>query len=235
MKDSDILFQEPCTVTTDFALIGKSSGDRKILELHSVEDGMIGAQIPFSKKTAQRIFSLFDTEKYVPKSFKGIIPENVILARDNPTDGLHLIWSVGESMRKLYFGGSSGVATGRYPVPNLIFRYRGSVLQIFATEAKKIDSRTPLFHAPFFNVYTTGKICMGNVNVGGSERFENFDTVIEYLQNAFFNSVFTHSNNPVVDAGSITETFGNKTFDAKKLLPMPDNGQERQKTLNDLI
>ncbi len=235
MKDSDILFQEPCTVTTDFALIGKSSGNRKILELHSVKDGKIGAQIPFSKKTAQRIFSLFDTEKYVPKSFKGIIPENVILARDNPTDGLHLIWSVGESGRTLYFGGSSGVATGKYPAPNLIFRYRGNVLQIFATDTKKINRQAPLFHAPFFNVYNTGKICMGNVNVSGSERFENFDTVIEYLQNAFFNSVFTHSNNPVVDAGSIKETFGSKTFDVKKLVPIFNNGQEGQRTLNDLI
>jgi hypothetical protein len=138
---------------------------------------MIDAQIPFSKKTAQRIFSLFDTEKYVPKSFKGLIPENVILAKDNPTDGLHLIWSVGESGRTLYFSKSSGLATGRYPVPNLIFRYCRNVLQIFATSTKKIGRQAPLFHAPFLNVYTTGNICMGNVNVSGTERFENYRTL----------------------------------------------------------
>jgi PRTRC genetic system protein B len=196
---------------------------------------MIGAQIPFSKKTAQRIFSLFDTEKYVPKSFKGLIPENVILARDNPTDGLHLIWSVGESGRTLYFSKSSGLATGRYPIPNLIFGYRRNVLQIFATNTKKIGRQSPLFHAPFLNVYTAGKICMGNVNVSGTERFENFDTTIEYLQNAFFNSVFTHSNNPVVDARSISETFEGRSFDTKKLVPIFNRNSKEQKTLNDLI
>jgi PRTRC genetic system protein B len=234
MNDSDILFEEPTTVTTDFALIGKSCGERKFLELHNITNGNIGAQIPFSKKTAQRIFSLFDSEKYVSKSFKSFIPDNVILAKDNPTDGLHLIWSVKSTVRTLYFSNSSSIETGLYPIPNLIFRYYKNVLQVLATNARTIDMNTVLFHAPFFNVYISGNICMGNVNVRGIERFESFDTTLEYLENAFFNSVFTHSNNPIFDAESIKKTFGEKAY-KKQLFPIYNSRTDKQMTINDLL
>lgn len=240
MNESDILFIEPLTVTTDFALIGKSCSGQQFLELHKIDNGLIGAQIPFSKKTAQRIFSLFDTEKYISKSFKGVIPKNVIVAKDNPKDGLHLIWYVKPTLRTLYFSNGCGVETGLYPLPSLVFRYHKKVLQVLATNARTIDTETTLFHAPFFNVYTTGKVCMGNVNVTGVERFESFDTTMEYLENAFFNSVFTHSNNPLIDAVTIKKTFGQKTYN-NPLYPIYNsdaiyNGKaNEQTTLNDLI
>lgn len=234
MKTSEIHFEEPVTVTTDFALIGKSCGQRKIFELHKVDKGRIGAQIPFSKKTAERIFSIFDSERYVPKSFKGFIPKNVVIAKDGPTDGMHLIWTVKEAPRTLYFSNSSGIKTGVYAVPDLIFRYKANVLQVLATKTVKVDGNTALFHAPFFNVYTTGNICMGNVNVHRSERFESFDGVMEFLENAFFNSVFTHSNNPLIDAQLIQRTQGQKTY-TNDLYPIYNSRTDGQTILNDLI
>jgi len=53
------------------------------------------------------------------------------------------------------------------------------------------DANANLYHAPFFNIYGDGKVCMGNVNVGIDTdcALEEF---MERWQSYFFTSYFSH-------------------------------------------
>ncbi len=233
MNNEKIHFETTTNGTVDFALIGKSYGNRKLLELHNIHNGKIGEQIAFSKKRAQKIFSIFDTEKYIPKAFKDFIPNHILLANDNTTDGLHLIWSAKATVRHLFFSENCGIKTGKYATPDLIFRYHKNTLAIYATYSGNIQSDSPLFHAPFFNVYSDANICMGNVNIAKAQALESFDSIVDYLQNAFFNSVFTHSNNTNVTTESITKYHNRNVYNFSDLSPFGNT--KKALTINDLI
>ena len=58
-------------------------------------------------------------------------------------------------------------------------------------------------HAPFFNVYTDGKVCMGNVriNIGQDTRLEDF---MAQWENYFWNSYFSHL---MADFNPVTENI----------------------------
>jgi PRTRC genetic system protein B len=67
-----------------------------------------------------------------------------------------------------------------------------TAIAIYAlTTEQDIDSETPLYHAPFFNTYEDGRVCMGNVklNIQKNCGLEDF---IAYWQSGFFNSYFSH-------------------------------------------
>ncbi|QIR16467.1 hypothetical protein [Shewanella aestuarii] len=77
-------------------------------------------------------------------------------------------------------------------LPPLLFKFSlSSGLEIYAIRYNKRPNESePLYHAPFMNIYSTGKLCTGTMtlpkNIG-------FDTISE-VESEFFNSVFTHAN-----------------------------------------
>ena len=67
-----------------------------------------------------------------------------------------------------------------------------------ATDRRPTE-KTALYHAPFFNVYEGGNVCMGtvDVNIKNSASIEEFTTAWE---DYFFNSYFSHlmeDHNPI--------------------------------------
>jgi PRTRC genetic system protein B len=81
-------------------------------------------------------------------------------------------------------------------LPGLVFRLdRGKGLSVFALRARERPRpETPLFHAPFANVYDLGGVCLGDVRVP--------DDDWRSWEEAFLSSVFTH------DVGSIRRVHG---------------------------
>ena len=75
-----------------------------------------------------------------------------------------------------------------------------TILIVFALEKDhRPTEKTALFHAPFFNVYEDGHVCMGTVDIN----IKNSASVEEFMQaweSYFFNSYFSHlvnEHNPV--------------------------------------
>ena len=62
------------------------------------------------------------------------------------------------------------------------------------TLVHRVDKATPLFQAPYFNVYGTGAICQGNVDVPTGGFAGSVADRIEAWNKAFFDSFFTHPN-----------------------------------------
>lgn len=104
-------------------------------------------------------------------------------------DRKRVVWCVKRPKEYLHF--SNDVKSGLYFLPTIIFTLENNDLSVFAL--KKVGDNSILYHAPFYNVYKSGNVCMGNVKLEFN-RYE-INHIIEQSQKAFFGSLFTHTNN----------------------------------------
>lgn len=195
------------TEKTTFVLIGKETKNSKRLALHPVINGVIDAEVPFDEETAKSIFSLFNTYKHQYKTFSGIIPKNILIAKDDIESGLELMFFVEKKERNLFFK-NDAFFDGVYKLPTILFHYKQNKLFVYAiADTKSIDENTELFHTPFLNVYNNNSVCMGNVNLSKLKNLISFESCINLIELAFFNSFFTHSNNDNIDFVSYLNTL----------------------------
>lgn len=120
---------------------------------------------------------------------KGLMPSNV-LHLNSCAEG-YVIWHTPPQPVKLLFTENLGIPSGTANIPALIWKAGKGSLQIFAVTDTAMKETTPLFYAPFFNLYHDGRVCMGNVRIRipndcGLEQF------MELWQDYFFNSYFSH-------------------------------------------
>ncbi len=73
--------------------------------------------------------------------------------------------------------------------PNLLFHVKKHELSLYVVDTLKIDFKTKIVPAILSNVQKG--LCMGNIKK--KLQFHTLNEMIEYWENVFFNSVFTHS------------------------------------------
>ncbi|TRW23666.1 PRTRC system protein B [Flavobacterium zepuense] len=156
---------------------------------------------PLTVREAQCLSKALDTREQSGKAFlrpEGILPPNVLHL--DPSQNGSVVWYTKPQRRKLYFADSLGLDNGTIALPALVWKANKKQLQIFALNIKtKPKAETPLFHAPFFNLYQKGFVCMGNVTIAikAASTLEEF---INAWQGYFFESYFSHhinEHNPV--------------------------------------
>lgn len=129
---------------------------------------------------------------------KGVISSNILLI-DN-SENAKVIWYTDSGKKELFFSKGLGIPNGVASVPALIWCADKQHLKIYAMNYNQRPTEdTPLYHAPFFNVYDNGSVCMGTVDtkITKSASLEEFTGTWE---NCFFNSYFSHlmyNHNPV--------------------------------------
>lgn len=107
-----------------------------------------------------------------------------------------LIWWSAPRQRSLFFKKSGQVsatfdARGRAPCPGLVFVACERELYMYAFKGTHApEQQTRLHQAPFFNVWSRGKVCSGNAQAPGEHEREN----LEAWERMFFGSHFTHPN-----------------------------------------
>lgn len=156
---------------------------------------------PLSVKEAQGLSKALDTGKAAAKAFlkpKGLLPSHVL--HINPAENGSVVWYTKPQTRKLYFTESLGLAIQELPLPALIWTADKNRLHIFALSGKtKPQLSTPLYNAPFFNLYHNGNVCMGSVDVRISQSAALEDFIAAW-EGYFFGSYFSHligGHNPV--------------------------------------
>ncbi len=156
---------------------------------------------PLTVKEAQRLAKALDTAKEGSKAFlkpKGIIAANVLYT--DPSENGFVMWFTKAACKNLFFIKGLGISNGMANVPALLWIASKEKLHIYALKSdRKPNENTPLYHAPFFNVYANGNVCMGtvDVNIKNSASLEEFITAWEAY---FFNSYFSHlmqNHNPI--------------------------------------
>lgn len=150
---------------------------------------------PLSEREAKILAKSLNTEKEKSKTFlkpESILPTHVLYI--NPTEKGSVIWYTKAKKVKLFFTESLEIPNGVAHTPPMLWMASKQHLTVFAlTSDKRPTEKTVLFHAPFFNVYENGSVCMGTVNVD----IKNSASVEEFIrawENYFFNSRFSHLN-----------------------------------------
>jgi PRTRC genetic system protein B len=116
-----------------------------------------------------------------------LLPENVLSFSPR-----HLIWWMPAGNKSIFFRNKEiGTRSANTPTPSLLFIISGGQWYIFALKDNTRPNKdTILYHAPYFNVYDGGLICVGTAAIPKTLS----TTKIPEWENAFFNSEFTHTN-----------------------------------------
>lgn len=162
----------------------------------------------------------------------GLLPSNVLHL--NPSENGQVIWYCKPQKRKLFFVESLAIPNGIAYMPTLVFKATKTELSVYALKSNRRPTmNTKLYYAPFFNIYESGKICMGTVDIQVKDA-NSLEEFINLWEEYFFNSYFAHllSNyNPIKN--NIVEFWQkqintDKPFDTKEL-------KHNNRTLKDII
>jgi PRTRC genetic system protein B len=156
---------------------------------------------PLTVREATILAKSLQVAEIEKKSFlkpQGIIGNHIL--QINPTDNGRVIWFTKATKKHLFFKEDLGIANGTADISPMLWIANRNQLSVYALKTGcRPTEKTPLYHAPFFNVYKDGVVCMGtvDVNIKKSASLEEFTTAWE---NYFFNSFFSHlvnNHNPI--------------------------------------
>jgi len=177
-------------------LIYKGRSGSLLATLHEVEvedvdgEAVIGAGKPVTPRAALDMARALGQEI----GYGGFLPATVLYLNAD----LILWWAPRARRHVMFRVDDEHVATmggkvrgERVPHPGLVFAASRKAWNVWAVkgEARPVLS-TPLYQAPYFNVYDNGAICRGNVEVPKGTTAEK----IEAWNDAFFRSYFSHPN-----------------------------------------
>lgn len=121
---------------------------------------------------------------------EGLFPSNLLYVKST-REGFAL-WHTPPQVVPLFFKEGLGIPSGSASVPALVWKATKHDLRIFSLkDSEKPSLKSCLYHAPFFNLYKDGTVCMGTVNVSIQEH-ASLETFIKNWENYFFNSYFSH-------------------------------------------
>ncbi|PWN64123.1 PRTRC system protein B [Chryseobacterium viscerum] len=111
-----------------------------------------------------------------------------------------VIWYTKAMKREMFFAEKLEIPNGKANVPPMLWVANRNRLFVYAlTTNSRPTEKTVLYHAPFFNVYNDGAVCMGSVDVR-IKKTASLDEFTSAWENYFFNSYFSHlmaDHNPV--------------------------------------
>ncbi|OXG06965.1 PRTRC genetic system protein B [Flavobacterium araucananum] len=157
---------------------------------------------PLTEREAGALAKALTTEKQKQTAFLqsgGILPTSILRINANRDKGA-VLWYTKSQKRPLYFIEGLGIQSGQGFVPPMIWQADKNSLRVFALLSnRRPTEKTPLYYAPFFNIYEDGRVCMGSVSID----IKNSASVEEFTrawEDYFFNSYFSHlmrENSPV--------------------------------------
>ncbi len=158
---------------------------------HHVEDNELGPATNLTMDSVKLLLRGISKKKIKTSiSWKSIIPENVL--QFNPEKRSVLFYTE-PCFRKMHFRiEKTNAFSGMWKQPFLLWKFEKETLSVWALKTKPRSEDDDLYQAPFLNVYSSGIVCMGNVDFGNEENY--FDDLINDLVDQFYNSFFTHTN-----------------------------------------
>lgn len=122
---------------------------------------------------------------------KGLLPSNILYVNQNANG--YAVWYTQPQEVTLFFVDGLHIPSGKFHIPAMLWKANADRLTVYGLKGKaKPAEHTKVCHAPYLNVYGSGQVCMGTVqiNIGKSTCLEEF---IKMWEQYFFNSNFSHS------------------------------------------
>lgn len=120
----------------------------------------------------------------------GLLSDRVLYV-DRGGDG-YAIWYTPEMRKHLIFKSDLGIPNGEAYLPPLLWKASKNGLSVWALGGNdRPNLETTLYQAPFFNLYSDGRVCMGNVNVKFSLNVDLEEFMWQW-EKLYFGSAFSH-------------------------------------------
>ncbi|MDI5950316.1 PRTRC system protein B [Flavobacterium yafengii] len=195
MKDITATFGTLYHPVKAFVVYQKNTSDKSIyVEAYDMDkNGYPLNAHPLSVHESTNLANTLDTSEELKRNFlkpSGLLPKNILYL--NPDQNGYAIWHTPAQKVDLFFVEALCIPNGRASLPPLLWKASKNTLWIFAMDSDAgINELTILSHAPFFNLYQDGRVCMGtvSVNIKADCLLEEF---IALWQQYFFNSYFSH-------------------------------------------
>lgn len=160
--------------------------------LHSVTDGKI---MPSTKPlTTHDLQALNDSLQRIKANARGcaviqVLPAHVLF-RDT-ANAITVWWRPSSPTPQFFNCDELGQIQGVTPMPSLVFAQTGCSLSVCAVAGtERPGSDAPVYHAPMFNTYDDGDVCLGGIQLKPVGDI----TDIEVNQSKFLRGVNTHPN-----------------------------------------
>lgn len=152
---------------------------------HPIENGALGAGAPITMSGLLAALTALATEQD-GFSKDDFLPDNILSVSHSG-----LVWWRKPGKRSVFFRTQNGESAFEAPHPGLVFAASGNNLHIAAVMGNdRPTSETPVYEAPYMNVWKGGRLCVGNVPLPGSTLVQK----IGAWEDAFFGSYFSHPN-----------------------------------------
>lgn len=208
------------------------------LYIESYDIGKSGTPInahPLSMRESQSLADALNTTQENKQVFlqpKGLLAEEVIYI--NLQLGGFAIWYTPETKKHLTFKSALTIPDGIASMPPLLWKATVSSLEIWALkDSKRPDLSTQLYYAPFFNIYTDGRVCMGNVDIDIDTDCD-LETFMADWETYFFGSAFSHLLDDVSPVKVNIVTLWQKLISTRAAFPKKIL-KKHPKTLKDLL
>lgn len=178
---------------------GNRGYNENYVEYFDMENGVPINPHPLSVNEGKRLSTALqvDEENLNLLKSSGVLNSN-LLSFD--AKSATIVWYTKAQYREIFFNKNIGIKSGKAHVPPLVWMADRETLHLFAlSNNRKPSANTPLFYAPFFNVYENGTVCMGTVDISLAET-GCITELMSHWENYFFNSYFSHlmeKHNPV--------------------------------------
>lgn len=176
-------------------LLYRAGTDEYYIESYDVDDngGLVNVH-PLSVSESQSLAdSLGESGEFraAYQRSRELYPEN-LLHIDRGNEG-NVVWHSPAQKVGLFFRADLTIPEGEMYVPPLLWKAGQHALSLWALKSgKRPNMDTPLYHAPFFNIYDSGQVCLGSVKRNIPQKA----TLSEFMQlweRYFFDSSFSHT------------------------------------------
>lgn len=155
-----------------------------------------------TKEGMKKIFKFLNSDSDMGSfTFSGLVPENIL--KYNLENGDMVFYT--KPQRRVMIFKNEALKSDEFNIPYVLWVYKNGNLSVYALKKKPTKENDILYMAPFFNTSGSGAVCMGNVQF--KNRTGKIDGFSDQLQELFFNSVFTHTNNNELATENIIEVY----------------------------
>jgi PRTRC genetic system protein B len=149
---------------------------------------------PLNEKEVSALSDLLQTTQEAKSGYlksRALLPSTILYVNQQVNG--YAIWYTPPQEVNLFFVDGLQIPSGRFYVPAMLWKANAENLSVYGLTGKaKPNEKTKLCHAPYLNIYGSGQVCMGTVqiNIEKSTCLEEFTKTWEQY---FFNSNFSHS------------------------------------------
>lgn len=194
MKNITDLFSQSYT---PFKALLFYQNEKDDLYVESYDMDALGRPInahPLSQRESKALSESMESKQENSSGFLctgGLLSDRVLYV-DRSGDG-YAIWYTPEMRKHLIFKSDLGIPDGEAYLPPLLWKASKSGLSLWALASNdRPNLETTLYHAPFFNLYSDGRVCMGDVNIKFSLNIDLDDFMLQW-EKLYFGSAFSHS------------------------------------------